>query len=199
MKNLNAKPPEISACQEAFNSGQAWRRAQRQSHPMSFSRYKIVETLENWSGYPTELRNIGFCASGVSAACFSLRHCVREDKSKWLKKLPESMLEDFARNVAEVLYALQGDGVPHSAIDDLEEMLRAEVPRLISLGEDARLEAKHDWRRLTKSLASGKWCVVTEFVDAIQSLVANVVEQISTSMPQGCDEPSRQPETTWWG
>jgi len=109
------------------------------------------------------------------------------------------MLEDFARNVAEVLYALQGDGVPHSAIDDLEEMLRAEVPGLISLGEDARLEAKHDWRRLTKSLASGKWCVVTEFVDAIQSLVANVVEQISTSMPQGCDEPSRQPETTWWG
>jgi hypothetical protein len=74
------------------------------------------------------------------------------------------MLEDFARNFLEVLYALNGDGVPQPAIDDLEEMLRAEVPRLISLGEEARLEAKHDWRRLTKSLATGNGCVVSEFV-----------------------------------
>jgi hypothetical protein len=109
------------------------------------------------------------------------------------------MLENLSRNCGEVLYALHGDGVPQKTIDTLEQMVSAQVPRLIGLGEDARLEAKHDWRRLTKSLASGKGCAVTEFVGAIQSLVANVVEQISTSMPQGCDEPSRQSETTWWG
>ena len=181
---------KISPCQKAFNSGQTWRRAQRQSHPMSFSRYKIVETFENWADYPAELRNIGRCSGGVAGACFALRHCVREDKSRWVKHLPESMLEDFSRNCVEVLYALHGDGVPQPAIDAIEQMVRAQVPWMISLGEDAQLEAKHDWRRLTKSLASGKGCVVTEFVDELTSLVALVVDQIRTSMPEGCDDPS---------
>jgi hypothetical protein len=157
---------------------------------MSFSRYKIVETFENWADYPAELRNIGLCAGGVSDACFALRHCVREDKSKWLKKLPESMIHDFARNCLEVLYALSGDGVPQPAIDAIEQMVRAEVPRMISLGEEARIEAKNDWQRLRKALASGKGCVVTEFVDELTSLVALVVDQIRTSMPEGCDDPS---------
>ena len=187
---------KISPCQEAFNSGQAWRCNQRKTHPMSFSRYKIVETLENWSDYPAELKNIGLCAGGVSAACFALGHCVREDKSKWLKKLPESMLEDFARNFLEVLYALHGDGVPQKTIDTLELMVRAQVPRLISLGEHARLEAKQDWRHLTKSLASGKGCVFTEFVGEMQSLVASVIDQIRTSTSEGCDDPSRRSGTT---
>ena len=176
---------KISPCQEAFNSGQEWRRAQRITHPMSFSRYKIVETLENWSDFPTELRNIGLCAGGVDGACFSLRHCVRSDKASWLKKLPESMLEDFARNVVEVLYALNGDGVPQPAIDDLEQMVSAQVPRLISLGEDARLEAKHDWRRLTKSLASGQGCFVAELVSELQSLVGSLIDQIGKPVPNG--------------
>ncbi len=192
MKNLKAKPPKIYPCQKAFNSGQAWRRAQREIHPMPFSRYKIVETGRNWADFPTELRNIGLCATGVTGACYALRHCVREDKSTWVKHLPEAMLEDFARNVVEVLYALQGDGVPQPAIDALDLMVRTRVPGLISLGEDARLEARQNWRHLTKSLASGKGCAVTEFVDAIQSLVASVVEQISTSMAQGCDDPLRR-------
>ncbi len=160
---------------------------------MSFSRYKIIETLKNWSDYPTELRNIGLCASGVSAACFALRHCVREDKSKWLKKLPECMVHDFSRNCVEVLYALHGDGVPKPTIDALELMVKAQVPRLISLGEQARLESKHDWQRLCKSLAQGKGCAVTEFVDEMQTLVALVVDQIRISVPEGCDDPSSQP------
>lgn len=36
-------------CQKAFNNGQAWRRTQRKTHSMPFSRYKIVETGERWS------------------------------------------------------------------------------------------------------------------------------------------------------
>ena len=182
----------ISPCQKAFNSGQAWRRAQRKTDPMSFSRYKILETGANWSDYLTELKNIGVCAGGVEGACYALRHCVREDKSKWVKHLPESMLEDFSRNCVEVLYALNGDGVPQPAIDYLEQMVHAQVPRLISLGEDARLEAKHDWRRLTKSLASGKGCVVSEFVSELQSLVASVIAQITKPLPKGL----RRSETT---
>ena len=163
---------------------------------MQFSRYKIVETGKRWSDFPTELRNIGLCAGGDTSACSALRHCVREDKSKWVKHLPESMLEDFSRNVVEVLYALQGDGVPQREIAALELMVRAQVPRLISLGEEARLEAKQDWRHLTKSLASGKGCVFTEFVGEMQSLVASVIDQIRTSMSEGCDDPSRRSGTT---
>jgi hypothetical protein len=178
-------------CQVAFDKGQAWRRAQRKTDPMSFSRYKIEETGENWADYLAELKNIGVCAGGVEGACYALRHCVREDKSKWVKHLPESMLEDFARNVVEVLYALNGDGVPQPAIDYLEQMVSAQVPRLISLGEDARLEAKHDWRRLTKSLAKGNG-YVTQFVDEMQTLVARVLDQISTHLPRGCVGPSRR-------
>ncbi len=125
-------------CQKAFNNGQAWRRTQRKTHSMPFSRYKIVETGERWSDYPTELRNIGLCAGGDTSACSSLRHCGQEDKSTWVKHLPESMLEDFSRNCVEVLYALHGDGVTQPAIDALELMVRAQVPRLISLGDDMR-------------------------------------------------------------
>jgi hypothetical protein len=168
-------------CQKAFNNGQAWRRTQRKTHSMPFSRYKIVETGERWSDYPTELRNIGLCAGGDTSACSALRHCGQEDKSTWVKHLPESMLEDFSRNCVEVLYALHGDGVTQPAIDALELMVRAQVPRLISLGEHARLEAKDDWQRLKKSLASGNGCV-TEFVDEMQSLVARVVDHISTPL-----------------
>ena len=178
-------------CQKAFNNGQAWRRAQRKTHPMSFSRYKIVETGRNWSDYLTELRNIGLCAGGVTGACFALRHCVKEDKCRWVKHLPESMLETFARNIVETLYALHGDGVTQPAIDALELIVRAQVPRLISLGEHARLEAKDDWQRLSKSLASGNG-YVTQFVDEMQSLVASVIDQIRTSMSEGCDDPSRR-------
>ena len=159
---------------------------------MQFSRSKIVETGKRWSDFPTELRNIGLCAGGDTSACSALRHCVREDKSKWVKHLPESMLEDFSRNVVEVLYALQGDGVPQKTIDTLELMVRAQVPRLISLGEHARLEAKQDWRHLTKSLASGNGCVVSEFVGELQSLVASVIDQISNPLPKGL----RRSETT---
>lgn len=130
---------KTSPCQRAFNSGQAWRRSQRKTHPMPFSRYKIVETSENWSDYPTELRSIGLCAGGDTIACNALRHCVKEDKSKWVRHLPESMLEVFSRNCVEVLYALQGDGVPQPAIDALEVMVRAQVQRLISFGEHARV------------------------------------------------------------
>ena len=164
-------------CQKAFNSGQAWRRAQRETHPMPFSRYKIVETGRNWADFPTELRKIGHCAGGVSSACFALNHCAREDKSKWVKRLPESMLRFFARDCVEVLYALRGDGVPQPAIDALDLMVRARVPGLISLGEQARLEAKHDWQRLKKSLATGNGCV-TQFVNEMQTVVALVVGQI---------------------
>lgn len=109
----------------------------------------------------------------------------------WLKKLPESMLEDFSRNVVEVLYALRGDGVPQPVIDALEQMVRAQVPRLIGLGEDARLEAKHDWQHLRKLLPEGKGCV-TEFVLEMQSVVALVVDQVHTSLPECFDDPSRR-------
>ncbi len=183
---------KISPCQEAFNSGQAWRCNQRKTHPMQFSRYKIVETGKRWSDYPTELRNIGRCAGGVDGACYALRHCVQEDESKWVEHLPESMLEGLSRNCGEVLYALHGDGVPQKTIDTLELMVRAQVPRLISLGEEARLEAKHDWRRLTKSLASGNGCVVSEFVGELQSLVASLIDQIGKHVPNGL----RPSETT---
>jgi hypothetical protein len=185
---------KISPCQKAFNSGQAWRRAQRKTDPMSFSRYKILETGANWSEYLTELKNIGVCAGGVDGACYALRHCVREDKSKWMRRLPESMLHDFARDCVEVLYALSGDGLPQPAIDALALMVSAQVPRLISLGEHARLEAKHDWQRLRKSLAKGNGCV-TEFVGEMQSLVALVVDEIRTSIPKGCVDPSRRSGT----
>ena len=114
-----------------------------------------------------------------------------EDKCRWVKHLPESMLETFARNIVETLYALHGDGVTQPAIDALELMVRAQVPRLISLGEHARLEAKDDWQRLSKSLASGNG-YVTQFVDEMQSLVASVIDQIRTSMSEGCDDPSRR-------
>lgn len=168
---------KTSPCQKAFESGQDWRRTQRKNHPMSFSGYKILETERNWADFPTELRNIGHCAGGVSSACFALNHCVREDKSTWVKSLPESMLRFFARDCVEVLYALRGDGVPQPAIDALEQLVRAQVPRLISLGEHARLEAKHDWQRLAKSLAKGNGCV-TQFVLEMQTVVALVVGQI---------------------
>lgn len=179
-----------SPCQKAFNSGQDWRRTQRKNHPMSFSRYKIVETGRNWADFPTELHKIGLCAGGVTGACYALRHCVREDKSKWVKRLPESMLRFFARDCVEVLYALRGDGVPQPAIDALDLMVRARVPGLIILGEQARLEAKHEWRHLTKSLALGNGCVI-EFVKQMQSVVALVLNQTSD-----CDDPLRRPETT---
>ncbi len=174
-------------CQQAFNNGQAWRRSQRQAHPMPFSAYKIAETAQNWADYHTELRNIGLCAGGDTSTCYALRHCVREDKSMWVKRLPECMVHDFARNVVEVLYALKGDGVPQPAIDALEQMVRDQVPRLISLGEQARLEAKHDWQRLRKPLASGQGCFVTAFVLEMQSVVALVLDQTSD-----CDDPLRR-------
>lgn len=178
-----------SPCQEAFNNGQVWRRAQRKKDPMSKSRYKIVETWRNWADFPTELRNIGHCAGGVSSACFALNHCVREDKSRWVKRLPESMLRFFARDCVEVLYALRGDGVPQTAIDALDLMVRGRVPGLISLGEQARLEAKHEWRHLKKSLALGNGCVI-EFVKQIQSVVALVLDLTSD-----CDDSLRRSET----
>ena len=168
---------KFNPCQKAFDAGSDWRRTQRKTDPMRFSRYKIVETGKRWSDIRTELRKIGLCAGGETSACNALRHCVREDKSTWVKNLPESMLVRLGQDVVEVLYALRGDGVPQKQIDAMEAMVRAEVPRLISLGELARVEAKDDWKHLATSLASGGG-YISVFVFEMQSLVEWVNQEI---------------------
>ena len=165
-------------CQKAFDTGKAWRNNQRKHEPMLFSRYKIVETGKNWSDFLDELIKIGRVASGDKTACYGLRHCAKEDKAFWVKRLPESMLESFSRNVVEVLYALRGDGIPQPEIDALEVIVRAEVPRLIALGERARLEAKGDWHGLARVLAS-RGGLITQFVAEMQKLVTRVNQKIN--------------------
>jgi len=171
-------------CQKQFNTGQAWRQTQRKTHPMPCSTYKIVETAKRWSDFLDELINIGRCASGDKPACYCLMHCAREDKGLWVKRLPESMCDSLSRNVVEVLYALQGDGVPQHEIDALERMVRAQVPRLIALGERARQEAKSNWAYLSKQqLANGNG-VITEFVAEMLALVMEVTRHLR-GIPRG--------------
>jgi hypothetical protein len=165
-------------CQKAFDTGKAWRNNQRKQNPMRFSRYKLRERAKYWSDYLTELSNIGQCAGGDTRACFALRHCGHEDKSTWVKNLPEMMLVRLGQDVQEVLYALSGDGIPQREIDALEVMVRAEVPGLIALGERARLETKKDWPHVSKSLAS-RGGLITHFVAEMQKLVTRVNQKIN--------------------
>ncbi len=167
--------------QKAFDTGKAWRNNQRKQNPMSFSNYKIVETGEYWSDFLDELITIGRCASGDKTACYGLMHCGKEDKAFWVKRLPESMLESFSRDVVEVLYALRGDGIQQREIDYLERMVNLAAPRLIELGELARLEAKNDWPHVSKSLASGNGYIY-QFVAEMQSLVTRVVDEINANL-----------------
>jgi len=79
-------------CQKALDKGRAERKAMSRNNPMCFSAYKIKEGRSRWSDYPAELEKIGRCAGGEQQACHGLRHSGREDKSLWVRKLPEDML-----------------------------------------------------------------------------------------------------------
>lgn len=169
---------KTNPCQKALDKGRAERKTMSRNNPMCFSAYKIKEVRSLWSDYPEELEKIGRCATGDKQTCYGLRHSGREDKSRWVRKLPENMLHSLEYNVIGVLYALIGDGVPQSVVDDLGRYTRLELPRLVALGELARLEAKHDWKVLSKSLAN-KQGVVFDFVLGLQKIVDTVVNRVT--------------------
>ena len=164
-------------CQKAFDDGCDWRLTQRKHDPMPFSRYKLLERARYWSNYLIELINIGLCAGGDTRACSALLHCAKEDKSLWIRQCSEQMLRRLGQDIAEVIYALKGDGVPQFEIAALERRVKAAVPGLIALGELARLEAKEDWHGLSRVLAS-RGGLITQFVAEMCSLVELVNQKI---------------------
>jgi hypothetical protein len=70
-------------------------------------------------------------------------------------------------------------------------MVRAQVPRIIRLGEMARVQAKGGWKGLSIKLAAGKGRV-TQFVAEMQALVQWINQRIAAFRRTSWKRPTKK-------
>jgi hypothetical protein len=99
------------SCLKAFRAGVI----DRENHPLSSGRYKLVELLRLLESSHEETIQIGLSfSSPVERPRY--RHCTGADKDVWLTTFTRILAYDLGYKLIPGLRALTGDGVPAESI-----------------------------------------------------------------------------------
>ncbi len=143
-------------CRDAYNQG----KKDRVGRNLPSGMYKLVETRNSWKTCTHEIERIRLYLIGEGSPN-SLRHCTPEDFQQWVRDALLWIAYDVSYNIFPAVASLSADGVPKQVIADVQRILQASWPNLLSvldsgyrrLATDQQVEL--DLINLTKSRAYG--------------------------------------------
>ena len=126
-------------CQDAFTQG----KNDQVGRSLPSGMYKLVETRNGLKGDAYELKRIRLYLIG-EAPQHSMRHCTHEDFHQWVRDALIRAAYGVGYNIFPAVAALSADGVSHHAIDDVQRILQASWPNLLSVLDSAHRRLSTD-------------------------------------------------------
>ena len=114
-------------CYDSFQRGQL----ERQTRPLPYGKYKLLELLRNLRACQKEVITIGDVVSG-RAAPNALRCCTIDEKAWWLKSLPLNVAYWLGRDLLPGFKALVGDGVSAQRVSSAYPAIRQPTMECVS-------------------------------------------------------------------
>ena len=157
--------------------------------PMRCSEYKLLECRRNFYHTQKGLAQIGEYVRSKSTDFRFFNHCTNEDQSLWVKTVTAGMCHSLGRDLVGVLHGLAGDRVSENDLNNIEAAAQRHIPRLLDLGEAARIETQRHWRQICKRLGTGQ-CVLDVFVEECIELIDDLMDAVNIATQKTPSAPS---------